>query len=295
MNILSLDIGGTAIKSAHFQNDAIYSQEEFPSNAALGADALFHTLCNYIQSKSGFSAIGVSTSGQVDYKTGKIVYGTQAIPGYTGMPLKDMLQNFAQCPVYIDNDVNCAAIGEYIYGAAKNTRDFVCLTFGTGIGGAVFINGTLYHGSSGIAGEFGHLITHHNGKLCRCGKRGCYEAYASTTALCNEAYRLTGLTLNGREIFTKIKEPLIFSLINSWIDEIVTGIVSITHSLNPQLIILGGGVMEEPYLFPQVKKRFYHHIIESYKNTQIQKATLGNMAGVYGAFYIAKTNYERRS
>lgn len=235
-----------------------------------------------------FERIGISTAGQVNPIKGSIIYANHNIPGYTGTPVKEIMEDFFHVHVAVENDVNAAAIGEACYGAGKEEKDFVCLTYGTGVGGAVFINGSLYHGSSFSAGELGALIVHPEDRQPEIDMySGCYEKYASTTALVAKAKEYDSSITNGKILFSRIEEPQIRAIIDQWIDEIVYGLVSITHLLNPSCIILGGGIMEQPYIPDQIEQKLMPSIMSSFRGLKIKTAQLGNQAGMLGAARLA--------
>ena len=287
MNILSLDIGGTAVKSGMFSDGQLTFFEEFPTGAKDGAQSMVDRICAYIREKNP-DAVGISTSGQVNPKEGSIAFATDAMPGYTGFPLREYVSTQTGLPVAVDNDVNCAAIGEAHFGAAKGINDFLCLTIGTGIGGALFINGKIYHGASGIAGEVGHLTTHRDGTPCNCGRTGCYETYASTSALVRMAEKRLSRHTNGRELFASRTDAVVAELFDTWADEVVTGLASLTHSINPEAIVLGGGLMSQPEIFALINDKYQKEILPSFRGTKLLLAGLGNQAGVYGAYALAK-------
>lgn len=286
MEILALDIGGTAVKCGMFADGQLVSFEEFPTEAHLGAKAMVDRICTYIRTKSP-DAVGISTSGQVNPQEGSIAFATDAMPGYTGFPLRDYVSGQTGLPVAVENDVNCAAIGEAHFGAAKGIADFLCLTIGTGIGGALFVNGQLYHGANGIAGEVGHMTTHYHGLPCNCGRKGCYETYASTSALVRTAEKVLGRKTDGRELFANRKDPMVAGLLDEWAEEIVIGLASLTHSINPAAIVLGGGLMSQPEIFALVRDKYRDEILPSFSGTRLLLASLGNQAGVYGAYALA--------
>jgi len=287
MKIIVLDIGGTTIKSALYSDGTLSDIRETPSNASLGGLHLMNTAISVIrgyQQTASFDRIGISTAGQVDPVQGNIIYANQNIPGYTGMPIRELLEEHFGVPVSVENDVNAAALGEAFFGAGRNTSDFVCLTYGTGIGGALFINGHLYRGSSFSAGEFGALITHPEDRNPTLDfYSGCYEKYASSAALVRRASKYDPSLTDGRRIFERINEVSVCHLVDQWITEIVYGLISIIHMLNPAYIILGGGIMEQEYIIQEISRKLAEHIMPSFRHVTVKRAELGNQAGMFGA------------
>ena len=240
-----------------------------------------------IKSCDGIDRVGISTAGQVDSVKGEIVFATDTIPGYTGVKIKELVQKETGIPTAVENDVNSAALGEAIFGAGRGEKSFICLTYGTGIGGAIYLDGKLFTGNSFSAGEFGHIVTHQGGRKCTCGGEGCYEAYASTTALVNDVNEKLGLSLNGREIFERFDVPEIKAVIDLWIDEIVTGLKSLVYIFNPALIVAGGGIMNEEYITKEINARLQSQLMNSFKKLRVVKAQMGNDANKLGAAYLA--------
>lgn len=289
MKILAIDIGGTAIKVVELNEEGtILSTKEVASEAKKGGEYLMNKVISLIEEYNDYCSIGISTAGQVDAVNGKIIYANENIPNYTGMPVKDLIEEKFGVPVYVDNDVNAAALGEAHYGSGKDYNDFLCLTYGTGIGGAIIVDGLVYRGNNGVAGEFGHMLTHPNGKLCGCHMHGCYEQYASVTALIREASAIDQSYTNGKILFEKIHEDeRIKQLIDKWTDEVVIGLINLVHVFNPSCIILGGGIMEQELIIEEIRRKIYNTIMPSYRQVQIAKAKLGNRAGALGVGYMA--------
>ncbi|MBD5083436.1 MAG: ROK family protein [Clostridiales bacterium] len=290
MRILAFDIGGTNIKYALCdENFNLSDKHTIPTDAKEGGQYIINKVIEIIESYEDIDRIAISTAGQVDSENGIVVYSTDNIPYYTGMMVKKIVENKTGIPTYVENDVNAAAMGEAKFGAAANSSDFICLTFGTGIGGAIYLNNKLYKGSSCSAGEFGHIITHAGGRPCTCGAEGCFEQYASATALVNAVKKVTGKELNGFEIFQEenFNNPEIRHVIDSWIDEIIIGLKSLINVFNPSLIVLGGGIMNEKYIIDLIDRKIYKQLMESFRKVNIVNTKLGNNAGMLGVAYEA--------
>lgn len=295
MGILVFDIGGTAIKyglaSDSFEiiesNEMPTANEGGKANAKTVLQNLDRVMTEY---KGQYNAIGISTAGQVDFERGYIVYGTDNIPGFTGTDMRGIFESKYGVPVAVDNDVNCAGLGEAHFGAGRSSDYFICLTYGTGVGGAIYLNGDLLRGAKSAAGEFGHMVTHAGGAQCTCGRKGCYEAYASCRALTNRVSEHFGRYVSGREIYEPqmLEDPFIKQAISDWEDEIVTGLVSLSYIFNPPLIVLGGGIMSEEILVNNIRKKLIERVGINYQSVQLEKAQLRNKAGMLGAAYIAK-------
>lgn len=288
MRILAFDIGGTEIKYAVCdENFNLTEKKSIPTNAHEGGKRIIERVVEIAKSIENIDKIGVSTAGQVDSVNGRIIYATDSIPGYTGTEIKSIIEAETGIPTAVENDVNSAAIGEAVFGAAKGCENFICLTYGTGIGGAIFLNGKLFTGSSFSAGEFGHFVTHAGGKECTCGGCGCYETYASASALVNSVSEKLGKSMNGKEIFENFENPEIRSIIDEWIDEIVVGLKGLIYIFNPTLIVAGGGIMNETYITDEINSRLQKELMSSFRNVKVAKALMGNDANKLGAAYLA--------
>lgn len=287
MKIVALDIGGTSIKSGIWTGGTAQEVKEWATNAKSGGAYVLDRAREIIRSYGACEAIGISTAGQVDSERGCIRFANGNIPGYTGMKIRDLLENEFQAPVAVENDVNAAAIGEGRFGAGRDHRDFLCITYGTGVGGAIVINQKIYTGSAYSAGEFGGILVHPSAIKERDPFSGCYENYASTTALIRSAKKYDRDLDNGRKIFDNIDNPAVRRIVDDWIDEIVYGIKTLIHIFNPSCMILGGGVMAQPYIIKEVRERTQGKIMSSFCNVEIRQAELGNQAGLLGAAYLA--------
>ncbi|WP_165000762.1 ROK family protein [Xylanivirga thermophila] len=303
-DIIAIDIGGTNIKygiidhEGHIKNKGIVPTEAYNGGQAL-MDKVQNIVKQEIDHTSHLLGIGVSSAGQIEPKTGSVRFATDNLPGWTGMPIKDILTKRFNVPVYVDNDVNCAALGEFWQGAAQHRDDIIMITLGTGIGGAIVKEGRIFYGADGAAGEFGHMMLYPDGIRCTCGLNGCYEQYASTNALIRmftdrlnegEAYILDeNVAISGKDIFEAEKhgDRLAMNVINEWITYISWGLSIIVHSLNPSTIIIGGGVSAQGKEFiDRIKKKTIQLIMPSFaEHLSIKPAELSNDAGIIGAAY----------
>lgn len=289
MKILVFDIGGTSIKYGCCVDNELIRSEETPTDAHLGGRHILGTIAALIEKEEGYDAIGISTAGQVNADSGSIIYANQNIPGYTGIKLREELAGHFHVPVMVENDVNSAAMGEAIYGAGQDYPDFLCLTYGTGIGGAIIQNRQVYHGSSFSAAEFGAIVTHSEEKFRQTDFfDGCYERYASTTALVSAAKAYQPSLSSGRAIFEHLDDPNVTKILDRWTDEIMLGLSSLIHIFNPACIILGGGIMVQPLVLKMIQEKLPRYVMPSFAHVEIKTAALGNRAGLLGANYLAR-------
>lgn len=291
LKVIGIDIGGTAVKCGVLDtNGHILKSGEFPTNASLGFENLWSNICKYIDENIDKNTLGIAVSGtgQIDGLQGKVIGGNPIIPNWIGTNLVEKLENKYHFPAILENDVNCATIGEKWLGAGKGADSFLCLTIGTGIGGGIILNGELFRGNGFVAGEFGHMQLVKNGKKCLCEKHGCYERYASTTALTEMVYEKIGKKLNGKEIFGMSSDTTIKNIIDEWVDYMTDGLSTLIYIFNPSLIILGGGVTHQgDKLLNLIKSSLDKKLGENYKkNLEIKFASLGNNAGLIGATYL---------
>lgn len=284
--VLCFDIGGTSIKygAAYEENEQIVfdNRWETPTDAKQlrgpGIEQKILELIDSLRAQYAPDGIAISTAGIVDHMTGAILYANENIPEYTGRNLKPAVQNRFHLPCAVENDVNCAALGEAAYGAARGADSVLCLTVGTGIGGAIILDGKVWHGHSGSAGEIGYMPV--NG--------GLFEQQASTSALVRNVALQTGEVLNGREIFARAQagDAVCQNAIGQLCDVLAQGLAACICLFNPAAIVLGGGIMaQSDYLRPILKdhlQRLVNPFVLS--QTTLCFAELGNAAGMAGAF-----------
>lgn len=251
---------------------------------------------------SEISSIGIGAAGQIDRKKG-IILGAPNLNCYD-VNIKNVLEKHFQLPVYLGNDVEIAAIGEQKFGAGKGCSDFVCVFVGTGVGSSIIKNGEIITGATGTAGEIGHIIVDLNGRQCTCGAHGCLEAYASRSAIerriegalkkgrqsCILQYLETGKSITSGMIQKSIEreDELVLQCVTEAAEYLSGGIASIINFINPELIILGGGLVEAADYFYQktIKKAKAKSLSVPAKKIQFKKAELGDYSGVIGAAFL---------
>lgn len=283
MKILAIDIGGTLIKYGLVSlNGEVLESSEISTEAEKGIKNLLEKI-DFIKNNYKnelILGIAISGTGQINGEIGQVIGGNPIIPGWIGTNLVRLLEEKYSLPVILENDVNCAALGEKWKGVAKSLKSFICLTIGTGIGGGIILNNKLFRGENFVAGEFGHIQI----------KKGKYEQYASTSALVKMVKERIGKNLNGKEIFTLEKEGFqeYKDIIDEWIDNITDGLSSIIYAFNPSDIVLGGGVTKQgEHLLNRIKVSLNKKISPIFKqNLNIHFAELGNSSGMIGATYL---------
>ncbi|WP_059104495.1 ROK family protein [Shouchella shacheensis] len=299
----AFDVGGTSIKYGVVdEQGSIVFKSHMATETRAGGPAVvkqIKTVTTALKDMYALTGIAISTAGQIDNREGKVVHATESIPGYTGLPIKRELEKACQLPVVVDNDVNCAALGEYWKGAAQGTENFLCMTLGTGIGGSIVDVGEIYTGASFSAGEFGHMTLYPNGKSCPCGDKGCYEMYASSRALEERAQEYWKRGVSLPKLFEEARngEKTAELMIDRWVSDVALGIKTLVHVFNPPLLVIGGGVSAQgDFLLNKVKKQVFAHIMPSFQRSlQLKMAENGNEANLQGAVFqwIAANGSER--
>ena len=312
---IGIDVGGTNVKIALVDGEGkiIYSNS-VPTYAQMGYEYTVNNIKQAIRDlmketntdAKEIEGIGFDFPGQVDYKTG-VVKLAPNIPGWVNVPIAQMIEEEFNIPTRIDNDVRCAALGELKFGAGKGCENFVCITVGTGIGSGLVINGQLVRGAANAAGEIGHIKLQMNGgPICGCGDTGCLEAFASGPSIVAMAQEY----LKGRKS-TKFREmagadgeitpyivakaaeagdPVakrIFEIVGTYIG---MGLVSVINLLNPEKVIIGGGVAAAgDLLLDPIRKTIKERaMVVAGNSVEIVPAELGNSAGVIGASMLVE-------
>ena len=288
MRVAALDIGGTAIKYGVWQEGQLTGLSERPSPTTCAAD-MIATLVDIIRSLGTVDAVGISTRGQVD-GDGAILFDNGPISDYTGTPVKAQLEKALGLPVVVENDVNCAAWAEACLGAGKERGDFLCVTYGTGIGGAMIQNGTLYHGVNWSAGEFGAMQLFSQNPQGEGLCAAFYENLASASALVELARTVDPAIQNGRQVCARMEESKLSLVIDRWVTYVSWGLSTLIHIFNPGLIVLGGGILQNEALFRKIDACTRSQLMPGFEVVELKQAQLGNSAGLIGAALLAENN-----
>lgn len=295
---ICLDIGGTAIKYGLADSRGrLFNKDSLPNVIAKdGVDAFLDQVLGLIGSYQKYFKIqgaAISMAGMINPQTGEVLHTAPHFPGLTGTNLVQLVSQKLQLPCRVENDVNSAALGEYWLGNGRGAKSLFCITIGTGIGGAFVLDGKLWPGNSFTAGEVGQA---------KLGGRNHWEDAASVTALVQKAARLKGVdpeTLNGKILCEMVRhgdKPL-HRLLRETVHQWATGIAAICYMMNPQRVILGGGIMAqqdllEPMLQDSLKKELLPVVLDK---TTVAFAGLGNDAGLIGALYNFLAREKKRS
>jgi predicted NBD/HSP70 family sugar kinase len=280
LQILCFDIGGTEVKYGLVDAlGEVHEAGRMPTQANEGGKALLQRLVEHARPHvEQIAGISISTFGAIEPQQGAITGLADAVPGYAGMPLGRLLHEAFDLPVCVENDVNCVALAEHWRGVAKGVDSFVALTIGTGIGGGVVVGGQLLRGANFSAGEWGYMLV--DGQV--------WEEIASTRALVNMARaRMGDAHLDGRLIFDRLEagDAAIRAIFDDWLAPLATGIVNLVYVLNPQLVVIGGGVAErgDVLLVPLTQRigAIIHPDLQA--KVRLAAAGAGNHAGLIGA------------
>ncbi|MEA4936027.1 MAG: ROK family protein [Paludibacter sp.] len=310
---VGIDLGGTFIKFgvASSNGDLIY-EDTISSQAETGPDKVIENIVRATIMSLGRATelnicplgIGVGTPGIIDRANRIVLGGADNINGWTQIHLADLIEKKCQLPVWINNDANMMGLGEQAFGAAKNCSDVLFLTIGTGIGGAIIIDGKLFGGYDNRGTELGHIPLFSDGLPCSCGGTGCLEVYASTNALIRQFENRCKLSdvhleneISGRLITKLYKEKYILAVesLNDHWRFLGRGIAGLVNIFSPQKVIVGGGISESGVFYiEKLNEEFQKQVMpDCAVNTKICAAKLGNRAGILGAaqfVFIQKNN-----
>ena len=316
MKYVGVDIGGTNLKAGLVdENGVLLATQKMKVASIADDDGLAWTVASLVQELahtvnipvSDVASVGVGVPGTVEIRSGSINY-TCNLP-LRNVPLRKLFHRYLSIPLYIENDANCAALAEFLVGAGRDSKRFVTITLGTGVGAGIVHNGKIYHGANGMAGEVGHMVIQRGGLPCPCGRHGCWEQYASATAL----KRMTAAALaahphsilaqvvaenegrvSGQSAFIAARrgDPVGQQVCDEYVDYLACGVVNVVNIFQPDTLAIGGGVSnetEEQLLLP-VQQRVARESIPCGRDrrTRIVKAELGKRAGIIGAALLGK-------
>lgn len=300
-HFIGIDLGGTNIKSGLVSDEAELITSTTTATPALeGAEALIRQLkevardCLDVASLRNIepAAIGLATAGWVNPATGKVIYASDNLPGWTGAEPGRALQEAFGLPVAVINDGNAAAVAERHFGAARGVDDFLCLTLGTGVGGGMYLGGRLHQGANFAANAIGHLQIEADGLPCTCGKRGCLEMYANAAALMR--YAMGGFS-SAAEIINAAgaRDRLARHAIRTLAQHLAKGCAAAIHLLDPSLLVLAGGLTQNnPFLLEFLQQELSGALLApELRRLKIRFSQLGYEAGVIGAAAVAKARF----
>ena len=243
------------------------------------------------QQGSVISRIGIGFGGPVNHERGTVVL-SHHVEGWAGVPLRDLLEQRFQVPVVVDNDANAGTLGEWKFGAGRGLSHLIYINIGTGIGGGIISGGRLIRGAQNLAGEIGHTVVRRNGPLCTCGKRGCVESCASGDAIGRRASEAFARDVRGKELFdlAQVNDPTARKVLEEVLEDLTQGIGTAVSLLNPEAVIIGGGLSEAPeslFLEPLRRGVPRYCLAEAAQTLRIEAAQLRYDAGVMGAVALA--------
>ena len=284
MSRIGIDLGGTKTEGIILNDNLEPIERKRISTPQNDYNAILNSvvdLVNDLKTKTNDSTIGICTPGAISKKTGLIKNSnTQCL---IGMPLKEDLEKALGKKVSMENDANCFAMAEAKMGAAKDYDVVFGVIMGTGVGGGIVINKKIHHGRTNIAGEWGHHTLHQNGNKCYCGKNGCVETYISGPALEKRWNELTGKKDSLPQIIQNLDDDKAIQWKNEFLHNFGTALANVIDILDPDAIVLGGGVSNVSFLYDEGKKAVYDSVFSDLVDTPILKNQLGDSAGVFGA------------
>ncbi len=313
-HIVGVDLGGTSINVGivPYEGGTVLGMRSMPTDVPRGAKFVVDRMVGMIRAAmkdarregdipaDGFLGIGIGSPGPLDRATGTVLETPNL--GWRNFPLRDLIANAIGLTAVLDNDANCAALGEYWQGAGRNVRNLVAVTLVTGIGGGIVLDGRVFHGASDLAGEVGHMTIDSTGRKCKCGNYGCLEAYASGPAIAARA--VEGLEAGATSLLPSLVDGDLSRLTAETVYEAIvtgdvyakevmretakflgTGLANLINLLNPDMIVISGGVTRagEHLLEPlrsEVRRRAFR---KGFETCEIVVSELGGMAGVVGA------------
>ncbi len=316
MKYIGIDVGGTNLKAGLVdESGLILATHRMKVSQIDDQDSLVWTLVSLTQELcqaagvplDEVSSVGVGIPGAVEIFSGSVLY-TCNLP-LRNVPLRKLFHRYLSLPLYVENDANCAALAEYFVGAGQGSKRFVTITLGTGIGGGIIHNGKIFHGANGMAGEVGHMTIVYQGEPCPCGRKGCWERYASAAALkrltaeaakehpdsgLQQVIQENGGRVSGLSAFIAMRrgDPTAKAVCDQYISYLAAGIVNLINIFQPDTLAIGGGVSNEDdrYLLTPLRRLVEQESLPCNRDkmTKLVRAELGTQAGIIGAAFLGK-------
>lgn len=309
---IGIDLGGTNIKVGVVdENYNIVGRSNIKTNLPRPAEEIVDSIVEGVKlacedariAVSDVNSIGIGTPGTANRNTGAVLYSCNL--GFNNFPLGSMLSEKLGTQVFVENDANAAAFGEVVNGAGKGYKNVVVITLGTGVGGGIIIDGNIYTGFNFCGAELGHSVIEYNGRQCGCGRKGCFEAYSSATALINftkeameedkssKMWEIAGSIdgVDGKTAFDGFRagDKSATEVVNKYISYLGCGLTNVVNIFQPEVLLIGGGICKEGEnltkpLIEYIAKESY--CIDPECSTKLDIAKLGNDAGIIGAAYL---------
>ena len=280
---VGIDLGGTKIEGICIdQNNSVIQRKRIPTNQQKGYSHIVDSIVSLVRDitkEIGDYSIGICTPGAISKKTGLIKNSnTQCL---IGKPLREDLEKSLGRKIKMENDANCFAMAEAILGSGVGYSMVFGVIMGTGVGGGIVIDGEIHHGRTNIAGEWGHHMLHQNGNQCYCGRSGCVETYISGPALEKRWTDITGRKEQLPEIIDNSGLNLQWK--QEFLDNFGISLANVIDILDPDVIVLGGGLSNIDFLYSEGQKSVYRNVFSDIVDTPIIRNKLGDSAGVFGA------------
>lgn len=300
MNRIGIDLGGTNITAGIIDEEGvILKKKSLPTLNERESSLIINDiskLCRELfEEFNDIVSIGIGSPGEINDVDGIVIYNCNL--GFENVDLREALSEFS-VPVFVENDANCAAYGEHMFGAAREYEDSVTITLGTGVGSGVIKNGSIFKGSFYGGTEIGHMVINADGEYCNCGRIGCFEAYSSATAVIREGKKVSTDSeicriVNGD--FSKINAKIVFDaaemgdkeavcIIKAYYKNLAVGLANVINIFQPEIIVIGGGVSAQGEKLINPVKSIVDCMVYGGRNkTELVQAKLGNDAGLIGA------------
>ncbi len=287
VHTIGIDIGGTKVKYGLFAEDVLIKVGEMTTPPSEIVERLIRELRDFIGEKA-IKGIGIASAGIVASHEGKIKKAAN-LQQIVNVPLGERLKYEFKAPVMLENDANCAALVEAKLGAAKGTDSSICITIGTGIGGGIIYKGNVVNGRNGYGGEVGHMVVVPNGTPCGCGRSGCWERYASGTAIqqmIDQNSALTAKKYTPNNVFKHVNEDNeCKNLMNQFVDSLGNGLVNLQYIFDPDVFVVGGGVTDSSEIW---WNQLTEKLSQANISINVRQAHFQNNASMIGASYLVK-------